>query len=129
MPFCFWKSNTYAPQGFDYSAVRQLHDAVVKRQISFQNVVGGVSNVITLLTSVLLKPQLESCLQLWAQHFQKDLETAESRVMRTAGGIEYMRLEISDNYFFSSKKKKELLKLWQKFAQDLRFLVGFIMAV
>lgn len=67
---------------------------------------GGVSNVITLLTSVLLKPQLESRLQLWAPHFQKELETAESRIMRAAGGTEYRRLEISDNYFFPSQKKK-----------------------
>lgn len=49
--------------------------------------------------------------------------------MRTAGGTEYMRLEISDNYFFPSQKKKELLKLWQIFARDLRFLTEFIMTV
>lgn len=49
--------------------------------------------------------------------------------MGTAGGTEYMRLEISDNYFFPSKKKKELLKLWQIFARDLRFLTEFIMTV
>lgn len=107
----------------------QLHDAVVKRQISFQNVVGGVSDVITLLTSVLVKAQLESCLQLWAPHFQKELERAVRRVMRTACGLEDTRLEINDGYFFPLKKKKESLKLQQRFAQDLRFLIGFLIAV
>lgn len=47
-----------------YSGVCQLHDAVAKRQISLQKAVGGVSDVIILLTSVLVKAQLESCLQL-----------------------------------------------------------------
>ena len=109
MKFYFWKSNTYIPQGFGYSAMCQLHDAVVKRQISFQNVVGGVSDVITLLTSMLVKSQLESCLQLWAPHFQKELERAERRVMRTAGGLEGMRLEINDDYFFPLKEKRNHL--------------------
>jgi len=103
--FYFWKSNAYVPHSFGYSAVCQLHDAVVKRQISFQNVVGGVSDVITLLTSLLVKTQLESCLQLWAPHFQKKLERTERRVMRTAGGLEDMGLEISDDHFFPLKEK------------------------
>lgn len=66
-----------------------------------------MSDVITLLTSVLVKAQLESCLQLWAPHFQKDLERTERRVMRTAGGLEDMRLEINDDYFFPPQRKKE----------------------
>lgn len=64
-----------------------------------------MSDVITLLTSVLVKAQLESCLQLWALHFQKELERAERRVVRTAGGLQDMRLEINVDYFFPLKKK------------------------
>lgn len=69
--FYFQKLIHYVPEGFGYSAMCQLHDEVIKRQIQFQNVVGGVSDVITLLTSVLVKAQLESCLQLGAPHFQR----------------------------------------------------------
>lgn len=87
MKFYFWKSVTYVPQGFSYSAVCQLHGAAVKRQIPSQKVVGVVSDVITLLTLLLLNAQLESCLQLWAPYFQKELEKVERRVMRTAGSL------------------------------------------
>lgn len=96
--YYFCKSNTYVPLGFSFSAVCQLCDALVKRQISFQNVVGGVSDVITLLTSELVKAgMLPSALgTTLPERVRKTCEERNEKIR----WLEDIKFEINNDYFF-----------------------------